>query len=105
MTNLDTKYNLFNYIIKSIYMQKSYTVLNSNKILKEYDNLRRAIVYNDIYFVETKILDYEHDLYHLDLNFRQSLFLRKFKNPSFDNKKKCLILFFSILILFLYYIF
>lgn len=94
------KYNNLNeYLYESINAQKSPTAMNSEKVIKEYNKLLECINNEDIKQIEFIIINCNHWIYHLDLGFRKSLFLRKFKNPDLDIKWHPIIITLCIIII------
>lgn len=92
-----------NHLREAIEAQKSPSAMNSEEVLEEYDKLLNNINAENIENIKINIINYNHWLYHLDLKFRTSLFLRKFKNPEFDIKFQPIIIFSCILILYVFY--
>ena len=93
------------YLHESIKAQKSPNAMNSEKVIKEYDDLLEYINTGNINQIELIIIRCNHWLYHLDLGFRKSLFLRKFKNPDLDIKWHPIIIIICIFIICIVYIY
>lgn len=93
------------YLYTSINEQMSPKAMNSEEVQQEYEKLLENIEHEYIQSIELKIISYNHWLTHLDLRFRKSLFLRKFKDPSFEIKWTITTIILVIIILILIYAF
>lgn len=101
--NVEYRTYFYYILLKSIYFQQSSQIMNSEYFIEEYRNLSKFIIYENNIGVENIIISCNHALNHLDLKFTKSIFLRKFKNPSFKVKWKILTIFSCIVILYFLY--